>query len=669
VQFFHRLFRYTLNNVIFGIALMVLIGLYIAVGSGFVSVREYFEMSDLEFFNAWPLKLLMLLLCLNLITVTWNRIPLTPPRYGVWCIHSGIITLILGTSLYYHFKVEGRTLIPVNQTAVYYYDTERRALFARVADRAVFGVHALPSLPRFNDYDPDNPSPRLNHPDLADIERFNAIGPQTPSAGDLSDWLGLKQKVRLDIVGFYSYADVAQDVVEDPSSNDTGVELKVDSPHGDSGSVILTTADPAAARQIFGITELEQRDVSESSLQMIRDAAQNMFRLTAARHDHPFQNFQTQLGQTLDLGGGYSATLQSFNPTFPLFGTHEEVQALTLHIVSKSPAPTREFWRMILASRALQTDFKMNPDTTPPFVKGNRQKQPIDKDLVLGFSFLDAADLMPSQGGEEKHTLLTAGQNTLLDIRTSFTQPAQITDFSNGGQIPLTIDGENVTADVHRLAHVKVLSHVVPTPTAQRQKDLGESGIKQVVVVRVSSGDWSQNVPVPCDLYAAPDPILQEPFDPWNLGTIKIPGATAPLQLQLGFVPLPLPALLTLRQFELVRYPGSEGDSGPFRDFRSTLEMQDSTGEKSVVVASSNNPIYFDGGRYIFFQAGYDPDERFSILGVGNRPGVGIMIAGCIMIVCGLLYAFYLKPVIIRRMKAAALARATRQTPARATVP
>ena len=96
MRFLHTLFRFTLSSVIFGIALLFLITLYVAIGSGFPAVRAYFEMNDLEFFNAWPLKLLMLLLCVTLATVTANRIPLTPPRYGVWCIHSGIITLILG---------------------------------------------------------------------------------------------------------------------------------------------------------------------------------------------------------------------------------------------------------------------------------------------------------------------------------------------------------------------------------------------------------------------------------------------------------------------------------------------------------------------------------------------------------------------------------------------
>ena len=44
------------------------------------------------------------------------------------------------------------------------------------------------------------------------------------------------------------------------------------------------------------------------------------------------------------------------------------------------------------------------------------------------------------------------------------------------------------------------------------------------------------------------------------------------------------------------------------------------------------------------------------MLGVGNRPGVTTMTVACVMIVTGLLYAFYLKPVLIRRMKERAIA-------------
>jgi len=86
--------------------------------------------------------------------------------------------------------------------------------------------------------------------------------------------------------------------------------------------------------------------------------------------------------------------------------------------------------------------------------------------------------------------------------------------------------------------------------------------------------------------------------------------------------------------------------------------MTDADGDSQTQVASLNSPIYYDNGNWIFFQAGYDPDGQSSTIGVGNRPGVDIMLAGCIMIVAGLLYAFYVKPIVIRRMKQGAVRKA-----------
>jgi len=658
VRLLRLIFRYTFSNVAFGIALMAATALYIAIGSGVPSVREYFEMTDLQFFNAWPLKLLMLLLCLNLVTVTWRRIPLTPPRYGVWCVHCGIITLILGTSLYYHLKFEGRTLIPINHSANSYYDSSERALYVRVLNGQMFGMAPLPSLPRFDFYDAAHEPQRLARPDLAGISRLTPIGTDSDTPQELSSWLGISAPVRLDIVAFYPYADVIQNVIEDASSNDVGVDLKLVSPHADSnGSLSLTAADPTARRTIFESTELEHRQVSESSLAAIRQSAGRIFHIAVTLPGQATRQLQIEPGGIYPLAdSGYTIAVDAYDPAFPLFGTQEKVQALTLHIVSAAPAPQREFWRMILAGRPLQTDFKMDPATTPPMVAGNRQKQPIDKNLVLEFSVDDLLDLLPSQG-DQKHTFFTAGDSQMIDVHTSFTKPTEITDLSGGGKIELPFEGSMIAAQARRVNHFRVLSHVVQTPPARRNKDQADAGEKQVAVVRVTAGDWSQQVPIPCALYAAPDLLTGEPTQPWEMGVVRIPGASSPLQLQLGFTCRPMPAQLTLKKFELVHYPGGQGENGPFLDFRSTLEIVDPAGEQSVEVASNNSPIYFDGGRWLFFQAGYDPQGQFSIIGVGNRPGVFVMISGCVMIVIGVLYAFYVKPIVVRKMKAAALAR------------
>src|SRR4051812_25299032 len=144
------LFRHTLRSVIFGIFLLVCIAAYVAIGSGLPGVREYFELDELGFFNAWPLKALMILMVANLVTVTLQRIPFTRPRYGVWMVHTGIITLIAGMGIYYGQKVEGTAFLIKGRTINRYYDRFERALYFQAAG-SVTRV-ALPSLPRFNPY-------------------------------------------------------------------------------------------------------------------------------------------------------------------------------------------------------------------------------------------------------------------------------------------------------------------------------------------------------------------------------------------------------------------------------------------------------------------------------------------------------------------------------------
>jgi hypothetical protein len=662
VRIISGIFRYTLNNVVFGIALMVMIALYVAVGSGFASVREYFEMNELQFFNAWPLKVLMLLLCLNLITVTLNRIPLTPPRYGVWCIHAGIITLIVGTSLYYHLKVEGKTLIPLGHTVNLFYDSGQRALYARVLKGEMYGMRPLPSLPRYGSYDDGHDPGRLRRKDLTGIDSFIPVGLESDSSNELSSWLGLPGPVTLDVVGYYSYADVVEDVVDDPASDAVGVEVNLNAPQARGNSrIMLRATDPTASHQFFGPTELEYRQVSPDSLADIRASADRLFEINAALPGHAAQNLEIGIGRPAELAhGGYAITVDAFDPAFQLFGSEERVPGLTLHVVQKTGQGQKEFWRMILGGRALQTDFKMDPATTPPMMKGNRQKEPIDKDLVLQFRVADAAALLPT-GSDDKHVLLTAGDRTLIDIHTTFSKAAEVRDLGKGGNIELSMDGSPVTAQVRRRDHFKVLTRIEQTPPHKRNKDDDEAGSKQVAVVRVRYGDWSQDVTIPCDMYAAPDPMLLEPMVPWAMGVVQIPGASAPLQLQLGYTCMPMPASLKLQKFDLVPYPGGSAANGLFRDFRSTLQLTDADGQTQTAAASLNEPIYFDHGSWIFFQAGYDPDGQSSTIGVGNRPGVMVMLMGCVMIVAGFLYAFYVKPIVIRRMKAAALARVARK--------
>jgi hypothetical protein len=200
---------------------------------------------------------------------------------------------------------------------------------------------------------------------------------------------------------------------------------------------------------------------------------------------------------------------------------------------------------------------------------------------------------------------------------------------------------------------------VFVVPSGQRDKDAEDVGYYQIAKLKVTLGDWSSIVYAP---YAdgAADHLRQ---DVWRGGYVTPPGAIAPLQFQLGNTTRPLPVRLSLNQFKLIPYPGASVDTpnAMMLDFISTVTLSDpESGDSYTDVAKMNHPIYYRGGKWLFFQAAYDSSggHEWTQLGVGNRPFVGMMITGCIMIFCGLAYAFYAKPVIIRRMKKKAIEKA-----------
>ncbi|MGN6628202.1 MAG: hypothetical protein ACTHLN_16400, partial [Tepidisphaeraceae bacterium] len=96
------------------------------------------------------------------------------------------------------------------------------------------------------------------------------------------------------------------------------------------------------------------------------------------------------------------------------------------------------------------------------------------------------------------------------------------------------------------------------------------------------------------------------------------------------------------------------------RDYRSTITLTEPrTGKTRTDTVFLNSPVFYDGNNWIFFQSQFDVEgQRWSVLGVGNRPGTYVMTAGCVLIIVGIFYAFYIKPLVIKRMKRQALASA-----------
>lgn len=659
-------FKYTLSSVVFGIVLLLSIAMYVALGSGFPKLREYFEMNEMQFFNAWPLKMLMGLLVATLATVTWIRIPLTPPRYGVWCIHLGIITLVMSTSFHYKHKVEGMTLIPVNATVDHFYDVTERSLYLRVPGRPM-GWLPTPSLPRFKTYSPElETASRLQRAELQNIGGFNALDPFTgqEQLRSIGDMVGSPIPVTMDVVAYHPYADVVttyeQAIASDAMVSQPGLRVSLHSEKDHSDSTrFLISSDPDARqldlegvrlehRHLKDVTEFEDaRKASQESLSKLHRLDVNLGAVQ--------QTLNVQVGQTYTLAdAGYTLTIESFDPAFPAMNG-EIVQLLTMMVKS----PTQTFRRQVISTRETPTDWQLGVTGAGPL--GKRQTEPLDTQFKTFYLYKDEAGLMPTTG-REKVTLVTADgvpEDRVLFVLASTERPAEVRDLTAGEQIELKTDSAVTFAKVERLSHVERSDLVVDVPGELRTSDEGQSGRKQVLMIRVTSGAWSTTVPVP----AAQWPL--EMVGAWGGPVVQVPGATKPLRLQLGNTMRRLPARVTLDKFELVTFPGGEvGKTNMFRDFKSHLTVEDlHTRTKLQDVAHMNSPVYLESGSgpirqsWLLFQAQWDPEgQRWSVLGVGSRPGVMVMTVGCVMIGVGLIYAFYAKPYIIRRMKLKALA-------------
>jgi hypothetical protein len=346
-------------------------------------------------------------------------------------------------------------------------------------------------------------------------------------------------------------------------------------------------------------------------------------------------------------------------------------------------SPTMQFRRQVIPGRSNPTDWKLDEPEAGPM--GKRQDKPLDPAFRTMYTFSDEFGLLTGGGaaGATTRTFITSADSpAVTELILSRDHAAEIKPFPQGnGEIELIqmpprgpfqakLTAEEI-ASLPRVAigferrdNVRRVDQVADVPKAKRDRDEGEAGVRQVVTLRISVGDWSKIVHVPYMEYPA------ERFARWGeIEPVALPGANQPLQIALSTTLLPMPAQVTLEKFELVPYPGGDKMSGLMRDFRATLRVVDfDSGEESVDVAHMNHPVYFERKRpllfpnesWLFFQRGWNPQagENLSILGVGNRPGVGTMTLGSIMIGVGLLYAFYVKPIIVGRMKRKALAAA-----------
>ncbi|MDP7008346.1 MAG: hypothetical protein QGI78_02135 [Phycisphaerales bacterium] len=118
----------------------------------------------------------------------------------------------------------------------------------------------------------------------------------------------------------------------------------------------------------------------------------------------------------------------------------------------------------------------------------------------------------------------------------------------------------------------------------------------------------------------------------------------------------PLPVPVALDSFEIDSHVGGfTGRTSSVLNWRSLVRF---LGEEEITTpVSVNDPKPYQS--YWFFQSQWDPPDstsqglNYTVLGVGNRFGVVPMLLGCCLTVAGMIWAFYIKPMIKRKRQQA----------------
>ena len=249
-----------------------------------------------------------------------------------------------------------------------------------------------------------------------------------------------------------------------------------------------------------------------------------------------------------------------------------------------------------------------------------------------------------------------------MRLITSIGRETKVVDI--GEKQPVKLDG-GITVVVEDLMERAVFeSKPLVIPKEQRERDAMEIFSQIRLAAPNGKPEW---LPFNRWVFDSPERVLRR--SPYEPRTVRLADGRE-VELLFSRQRLPLETKISLEEFVLTAHVGGfTGRQGTIRDYTSRVRFKDegdATWTEPVSV-SVNDPIEHDG--YWYFQAQWDPPDEtpaegqrasaglnYTVLGVGNRNGVYTQLLGCCIAVLGMIYAFYVKPVIKRRRQEEVLA-------------
>lgn len=220
----------------------------------------------------------------------------------------------------------------------------------------------------------------------------------------------------------------------------------------------------------------------------------------------------------------------------------------------------------------------------------------------------------------------------------------------------------------------KVENRPAIVPQAQRDKDIDRAFLLSMVKVEITRAGRVLERWLPFHRYSFVDDGQSDAsMGRYMPETVRFEDGRQ-VELLFSRESMALPQRVALKDFRITSHVGGfePGKSGSIRDWTSVLMFEDPSapgGWTDEQAMSTNDPV--SHGRLWYFQSFWDAPRmprfqgdigsnglNYTGVGIGNREGVYTQLAGCCISVFGMLYAFYYKPILRRRMKDRALAEA-----------
>ena len=674
-----------------------------------------FEMSELEFYAWWPLRIVLLAFVANMVVSTVRRIEFNVKNIGVLTVHTGIVVIALGSVYYSGLKREGDTLLfagqidPGTGTPLVgppqnvFFDNTRTALYLEAGKG--WEQRPLQGVPRYNDYNLS----AVQGASAWETARRKAPwreGPQrsldVPVADGAPD---MYPEIHARIVGYCAFATVHKDWIKaEPRSGRPANPLRIVYMHSslpdDEGRVsddpvlafTLLPASPTdrvseqegvfaieyTAGAEAGMPDERWRDLSEplpkGTLHALVVEVPGVAGSPPRRSVHP-----VELGSVIDVAPtGYRLTVKQLSPTppFPIITPGYKDALSSVAVVTVETPGIGEAKGEVFDRYVYHRFPAINQDMVEGVTNDGRPNRR-NADPSIRISLIDASRLGVY--------LDDAPSGTRAVVRQRGGEVKVLERLETGDRLNQIVDKISLSVG-ERWAHCRTIERPSPAPSEEVRKDRQALGThdKAMLAVEVRVGDGPdalrERVWLPFSKYFGVGAETERVLD---VGGRQVTLAFGRLQHRLpGFA-------IQLADFKMVSYD----HRGAPRDYQSTLRVtsMDGTFDSFEHVTQLNAPLTapyiwnddagfvsnvakrlvagVDPNQFKFSQAGWDaqgwgrtqaqadaglikkPFASFTILGVGNNPGIHVIAFGGILMGIGIPWAFYLKPWLVQREK------------------